>query len=224
MFKVDLHIHTVLGGDSAIHPDEVVPFAQKAGLDGVCITEHHEFGLSAPLEAIAIETGFPIFRAMEYRADAGHLLIFGVKVGRSDMMPGLPIQHAINWVNRQGGVAIPAHPFQTSLSGRCLGDRVLDLTNIPALETFNASATLRENDRTRIAASKMSLAGIGGSDAHGSLAIGRAYTLFPAPILTIQDLVQALKSGQYQAFENCTHILNSKRTVPIEYEGDIYDS
>lgn len=210
MFKVDLHIHTIFGGDSAIRPDEVVPFAQKAGLDGVCITEHHDHNLSAPLEAIARETGFPIFRGMEYRADEGHLLIFGVPVGRSDLLPGLPIQNAIDWVGRQGGVAIPAHPYQTSLSGQCLGSRVLELKNIIAVETLNASASSQENSQARTAADRLNLAGIGGSDAHGPQAIGRAYTQFPAPLQTLQDLVQALKKEPYRAVENKTHGLFSK--------------
>ena len=209
MFKVDLHIHTVFGGDSAIRPEEVVPFAKKAGLDGVCITEHHEYDLSAPFEAIARQTGFPIFRAMEYRADEGHLLIYGVAAGRGDLMPGLPIQYAINWVNGQGGVAVPAHPYQTSLSGRCLGSRVLELVHIPALETLNASAASEENQEAREAASQMNIFGIGGSDAHGSAAIGRAYTLFPTPLSTTCDLVQALKKGEYQARMNRKHPLNN---------------
>ena len=199
MFKLDLHIHTLLGGDSIITPEEVVPCAKRAGLDGVCITEHHDYGLSQPFDEIVRKTAFPIFRAMEYRAAEGHLLIFGVPVGRSDLLPGLPIQHAIDWVHGQGGAAIVAHPYQTSLSGRCLGSEVLKLRNINALETLNASATIEENHLARTAAVKLNLSGIGGSDAHGPLAIGRAYTLFPLPIHNIKDLVQALKYGQYKA-------------------------
>lgn len=201
MFKVDLHIHTVLGGDASIRPEEVVPLARKAGLDGLCITEHHDYALSAPFEAIARKSGFPIFRGMEYRADEGHLLIFGVPVGRSDLLPGLPIQHAIDWVVRQGGVAVPAHPYQTTLSGQCLGGRVFDLKNIIALETINASATSHENHQARNAADQLHLSGTGGSDAHGPLVVGRAYTRFPAPLHTLQDLVEALKKGDYQAVD-----------------------
>jgi hypothetical protein len=198
MFKIDMHIHTLLGGDSAITPLEVVPCALWAGLDGVCITEHHDYGLSAPFDEIARKTGFPIFRAMEYRAAEGHLLIYGLPVGKSDLMPGLPIQYAIDWVDRQGGVAICAHPYQTSLSGQCLGQRVFELNHMVALETFNASATLQENQQAQAAAKKLNLAGIGGSDAHGPRAIGRAYTLFPHPIHTLEELVCALKSRQYE--------------------------
>lgn len=202
MFKIDLHIHTLLGGDSVIEPETIVPLAKNVGLDAVCITEHHDYNLSKPFEAIARRTGFPILRAMEYRANEGHLLIFGVPAGKGDLLPGLPIQTVIAWVDRRGGVAIPAHPFQTSLSGQCLGSRVLNLTDIAALETINASATDHENHLAQTAAEQMNLPGIGGSDAHGPLSIGRAFTLFPMPIHTIDELVYALKSGRYRAGES----------------------
>lgn len=87
------------------------------------ITEHHDFHLSSPLEAVAKESDLPIFRAMEYRAEEGHLLIFGLPVSRSDIIPGLPMQHAIDWVNKRGGAAVAAHPFQTGITGRCLGSK-----------------------------------------------------------------------------------------------------
>ena len=53
MFKIDLHAHTVLGGDSLIDPDEIVPQAIKVGLDAVCITEHHSYDCSEPLIEIS---------------------------------------------------------------------------------------------------------------------------------------------------------------------------
>ncbi len=40
MFKIDLHIHTRLGGDSLIELQDLVERARKVGLDAVCITEH----------------------------------------------------------------------------------------------------------------------------------------------------------------------------------------
>ena len=75
MFKIDLHIHTRLGGDSNIEPQEIVERASEVGLDAVCITEHHSYDLSEALDEISRETGFPIFLGMEYRADNGHLLV-----------------------------------------------------------------------------------------------------------------------------------------------------
>jgi len=40
---------------------------------------------------------------------------------------------------------------------------------------------------------------LGGSDAHGPVTVGRAYTVFDRAIDTMDDLVAALKSGDYHA-------------------------
>jgi len=202
MFKIDLHIHSALGGDSGIEPDDLVPRARAVGLDAVCVTEHHSHALSAPFDEISRKSGFPIFRGMEYRAAEGHLLVFGVRAGRGDLLPGLPMQDAIDWVQTRGGVAIPAHPYQKDMVGGLLGDRVLALQGLYALEVANASVSPADNRLALQAAAMLGLKGIGGSDAHGLLRVGQAYTLFPSPIRTEKELIEALRHGTYSAHLN----------------------
>ena len=197
MLKIDLHIHTLLGGDSAIRPDEVVGRARQVGLDAVCITEHHAYDLSAPFVQIAAQENFPIFRGLEYRAEEGHLLIYGVPAGRGDLLPGLPMQTVVDWVNRRGGAAVPAHPYQEGMVSRALGDRIFGLKGIAAIETLNGSVRSDKNERARWAARQMGLPGIGGSDAHGIQAIGNAYTCFEDLFQTESELAQALRDGRY---------------------------
>lgn len=197
MFKIDLHVHTVLGGDSAIRPDEVVDRARSIGLDAVCITEHHAYDLSHPFDAISRREKFPVFRGLEYRAEEGHLLIYGVRAGKGDLLPGLPMQTAVDWVNRRGGAAIPAHPYQRGMVGRALGDRVLGLSGITAIETLNGSIQSDENRRASDAARQLGLQGTGGSDAHGIQALGNAYTVFFDAVEDEAGLVQALRTGRY---------------------------
>jgi predicted metal-dependent phosphoesterase TrpH len=197
MFKIDLHVHSTLGGDSHIRPDQVVECARKAGLDAVCVTEHHSYDLSQPFDEISKSTGFPILRGMEYRAHEGHLLIYGVSASKGDFMPGLPMQTVLKWVNDQGGVAIPAHPYQRGILGSALGDKVFELKGLEALETINASATFEENSLSIKAAQKLGLTGIAGSDAHGAHALGRAWTCFPSPITDAKALAIALREGNY---------------------------
>lgn len=197
MFKIDMHFHTVLGGDSSIRPEEVVEQARRAGLDAVCVTEHHDHALSRPLDRIAAKEKFPIFRGLEYRAAEGHLLIYGVRAGKGDLLPGLPMQMAIDWVNQRGGVAVPAHPYQDGLIGRALGDRVLSLKGLVALETLNGSVPAEENRRACEAAGRLGINGIGGSDAHGIHALGSAHTCFHQAIGSAAELVAALRNGTY---------------------------
>jgi predicted metal-dependent phosphoesterase TrpH len=197
MFKIDMHIHTSLGGDSIIEPEQVVRRAREVGLDAVCVTEHHSYSLSQPFEDIMKETGFPIFRGMEYNAAEGHLLIFGVKADRGSLPPRLPIQNALDWVHRSVGVAIPAHPYQVDMLGRSLGRRVLKLKGLTALETLNGSLSPEENEKADDAANSLGVHGIGGSDAHGLHVLGKVYTLFPSPIRSEEELVAALRNGGY---------------------------
>jgi hypothetical protein len=202
MFKIDLHIHSALGGDSNIEPGDLVPRARAVGLDAVCVTEHHSHALSAPFDEISRKSGFPIFRGMEYRAAEGHLLVFGVRANRGDLLPGLPMQDAIDWVQARGGVAIPAHPYQKDMVGGLLGDRVLTLQGLYALEVANASVSPADNRLALQAAAMLGLKGTGGSDAHGLPTVGQAYTIFPSPIRTEEDLVEALRHGTYSAHLN----------------------
>lgn len=197
LFKIDLHVHTVLGGDADIEPETVVYQARKQGLDAICITEHHDYKLSRPFEAISRKERFPIFRGLEYRAAEGHLLIYGVHAGKGDFLPGLPMQTILDWVNKRGGVAIPAHPYQEGLNGCKLGDAVFRLKGLVALETINGSLSQEENRCARDAALKMGLKGTGGSDAHGLHVLGSACTFFSGPITSEAELVTALRTGQY---------------------------
>lgn len=196
MFKIDLHVHTAMGGDSLLQPGELVEYARAAGLDALCVTEHHSYFASEPLEEISRKSCFPIFRAMEYHASEGHLLIYGVKAGTSDLPRGLPMQRAIDWVNHRGGAAVPAHPYQRGLAGGVLGDRLMALTGLAAVEVLNGSVSKRENALAAEAAEFLKVPGIGGSDAHGPLALGRACTVFDRPIESIVQLVRAIKEGR----------------------------
>ena len=197
MFKIDLHIHTSLGGDSFIEPQGLVDRAREVGLDAVCITEHHSYDLSEPFDEISRETGFPIFRAMEYRADNGHLLIYGIRVTRGNLPSGLPMQKAVDWVQKNGGVAVPAHPYQHSLAGQYLGDDIFKISGLFAVEILNGSVSLDGNHRAEKAAERLGINGIGGSDAHGLQVLGKAYTCFPAPVESMEELTAALKGGNY---------------------------
>lgn len=208
MFCIDMHVHTSLGGDSLIRPEDVVDRARRVGLDAVCITEHHSRDLSRPFEEISRQSGFPILRGMEYRASEGHLLIYGIHAGKSDFPPGLPMQSAIDRVCMRGGSAVPAHPFQKGMAGTLLGENVMQLKNIPAIETLNASLSDEENRSAGHAAVQAGLPGIGGSDAHGLHVLGRAYTVFCQPVLSDSDLAKALAAGGFWPALNHGNRLN----------------
>lgn len=195
MFKIDLHVHTALGGDSIIQPETLPARAREVGLDAVCVVEHHSYFLSEPLVEVSRKQDFPIFRGFEYRALEGHVLVFGVKAGPEDIPPRLPMQWAVDWVNNRSGVAIPAHPYQ--FGNGFPGDQVLDVNGLCALEILNASVYLKGNQLAIQAAEQLGLSGTAGSDAHGLSVLGRAYTEFEHAVTSEEELVQALSEAKY---------------------------
>jgi predicted metal-dependent phosphoesterase TrpH len=197
MFKIDLHVHTALGGDSIIKPEELISRSRQVGLDAVCVTEHHSYFLSDPFKKISEVNDFPVFQGLEYRAMEGHVLIFGVRIGEGDLLKGMPMQWAADWVHKRGGVAIPAHPYQKHNFNGFLGDKVLEIKHLFALEALNASLSSQENHQALKAATRLGIRGIGGSDAHGPSVLGRAYTLFQEPIRSEEELIQALRGGNF---------------------------
>ena len=74
--------------------------------------------------------------------------------------------------------------------------RVLD-----GLEVINGKELFQLNHQASNLAGKLRLPGIGGSDAHSREQIARAATLFRQPIVTDQDLIEALGSGFYGAVD-----------------------
>ncbi len=197
MFKIDLHVHTLFGGDSVLDPETLVARSRQVGLDALCVTEHHSYFLSDPYKKISQATRFPIFQGLEYRAMEGHLLIYGLHIDAEDLPPRLPMQWTIDWVQSQGGIAVPAHPFQRWSVNGFPGRKLWEMKNLIAVETLNGSLNDEENRQAAETAERMGIRGIGGSDAHGPAVLGRAYTVFPEPIRTEEELVAALRQGRY---------------------------
>lgn len=98
---IDTHCHTRHSHDNWLEPLDLVRRAKQLGLDGVCITEHHSYEASAPVEAVARGEGFLLLRGVEISTDRGHLL-----AGRAAEYRRLPTR---------GG----SDCHKTSAAGRC---------------------------------------------------------------------------------------------------------
>ena len=78
----------------------------------------------------------------------------------------------------------------------------MKINGLFALEVLNGSVSPEGNRRAEEAAKKLGINGIGGSDAHGLQVLGKAYTCFPDPVASTEELVTALKGGDYFAVWN----------------------
>jgi len=197
-FRIDLHAHSLLSGDNLADPEECIVRAIELGLQGLAFTEHYSYAASEPLEPLVerYRNRLLILRAVEFSAEEGHCLVFGADTDRL-CLPYAPAAELVREVNRAGGVVIPSHPYR---AGSGLGDRILALPGLAAVEGHNGCNHHRFNQRALQAALRLRLPVTGGSDAHRPDEIGSCYTEFPEPV-TADNFIDVLKSGHYAAVD-----------------------
>lgn len=204
MFKLDMHSHT-RGSDGTGTPEEITEAAIDAGLDGLCLTDHHcnspEDNAEVYRVADCLESaGIRAFIGVEYSTKQGHLLIYGIDVwsGSFGMYPNM--QDVIDEVNGLGGACVAAHPYKGYRYS--LQDRILNIKGLAAVEGMNGQCFVSHNELNRKAqraAECMALPCTGGSDAHFVRSTGINYTVFPDvdDIANDHELVLALQAGNF---------------------------
>ena len=76
---IDTHLHErTFSGDSRMNLLELVSEARRKGLDGICITDHDQMGLTQYAAKIAEQENYPIFVGVEYLACEGDIVAFGI--------------------------------------------------------------------------------------------------------------------------------------------------
>lgn len=197
-FCMDLHVHSRLSGDSFSDPEECIAQALERGLQGIAFTEHSSYLASEPLDHLArrYRKKILILRGVEFSAAEGHCLVFGVDTDRL-CLPHAPAEELTREVNRLGGAVIPSHPYR---GGSGVGDLVLTLQGIAAVEGHNGCNHHLFNQRAIRAARHLGLPYTGGSDAHTPEEVGSCQTVFPVPV-TAENFVGLLKAGRYEAMD-----------------------
>lgn len=200
MFKLDLHVHTAISYDAVGSPGEVLEAAQKAGLDGFAVTEHHDYDKSEIFLKMAPHYDLLVFAGAEIGTRAGHLLVFSENIGRWNRFKGYlnDPQEVIDEVNAAGGAVVAAHPFRMAFGFG--GAAIKILRGLSAIEGCNGANTDEENRQAVKLAQTMALPCTGGSDAHHPREIGRCYTIFKQPVTTITRLVAALRTGNCRCY------------------------
>lgn len=190
---IDLHCHTLpLSQCSSLRPEELVDVARRRGLDGIVLSEHDAQWDEGDLARLRERSGFLVLGAVELTTDRGHILAFGLPA-RSGPLPTL---HAAGEAAREHGALLYlAHPAR---DGLLRVDHEI-VTACTSVEAVNGSDSRLQSIASSGLAHGFPLPGIGGSDAHTAAEVGRAATRFAAEIATTDDLLAALRSGNYEA-------------------------
>ena len=207
MVKLDLHVHTNIGsGDSMIDYRELVGLARKAGLDGLCLTEHGvaKTGLG---EKLSREFDFLVLEGMEMGTELGDILVFGLEMVPRNLYRAVDVRR---YVEKHGGVMIAAHPVRSEIT------RALMLKTTPklsleeacrrplfglvdAVEAANGWSAAQDVEFCFELCSRLGLKATGGSDAHFSRQVGCCLTIFENGLRNEADLVAAIKTGRFWA-------------------------
>ncbi|MFN3740483.1 MAG: PHP domain-containing protein [Thermodesulfovibrionales bacterium] len=194
MFRIDLHVHSKLSGDSDSEPEEIIERAIKIGLDGIAFTEHYSYEASEPVEIFKekYKGKILILRGVEFSSKEGHCLVFGFNTDRH-LEKHTPVAELLEIVQSGGGVVIPSHPFRGINS---LGDIIKNLKGLFAIEGFNGYNRHSYNIKAVNLAQELGISFTGGSDAHEPYEVGQCYTEFLDP-LTEENFLTLLREGRY---------------------------
>lgn len=224
--RIDMHVHTK-GSDGWGSPEAIVKHALRAGLDGVCLTDHHQTFTQESLEVAQAlrDAGLLAFHGCEYSTAWGHLLIYGVNVAEFSWWgyypdPKLVIQD----VNAAGGICVPAHPFNGYK--RKWGKRVIELKGIVGVETANGQCAVSRSKANATAAQiakRHNLVTLGGSDAHNPEYVGFCYTQVDKVIFTEAELLRAIRFGRVHAVTQRKRVrMHSTKTYAVK-SAQAYD-
>lgn len=189
----DMHIHTKFSPCSGFCLEQVLDRARQLGLDGVCITDHHSRAAARVVAEGPQADGLVVLVGQEYATDQGDFLVFGPL---PELAPGMPAPQLLEMAAHAGGVAIGAHPFR---QGRGLDPGLMAGGLLRFIESINGRNSAEDNNRANQWGRVNGLGLVGGSDAHTAAELGSVVTEFKHAISNQDDLVRALKSGEFEA-------------------------
>jgi predicted metal-dependent phosphoesterase TrpH len=188
--RIDLHVHSTFSPDSRQRIDQIVDRLGVAGLQGFALTDHNTIAGHSSLAEFARR--FPRLRivpGVEVSTVEGHLLVYGV----SELPPiRRPIAETLDWVHSRGAVAVLPHPFRWAHG---VGRRICEEARVHGVEALNGHNGAVANARAELVGARRGLALTGGSDAHDLRGLGRTYTTVPDEAASVEEILQAIRSG-----------------------------
>jgi len=195
ILNLDLHSHSRFSADGVSEPEEMIEAAKARGLHGFAITDHNTCACVDYFESKGLlradgepVDGFLIIPGQEITTREGHLLALGVRLPD---LKGIAAAEAVDLIHREGGLAIPPHPYDYFRAG--IREATLDTLPIDALEVFNAATTFRRCNRQAFEyARRRGLPMTAASDSHHCEALGVSYTTLDAPAFNVAGVLQAI--------------------------------
>lgn len=212
---VEMHSHT-LRSDGLIEPERILSWTQALYKKGyfrhehlavplvVMITDHDYIYAHGDLKALHAD-GLTFLSGTEVSTEHGHVLYYGAhpeivytyELDRPQLTVKPTGPEFFEMVKSlDGGVAFPSHPYrETSMLRELPADALA--TELVTLEILNGKTPADQNLMAIEYAKKHGIRGVGGSDAHQMSRLYSYLTLFDGPIHSEEDLVIALRDGDF---------------------------
>lgn len=193
---IDLHIHTYFSACSLIEIPQLIRKARELGLDGICITDHDTIASKFVIEHCVDKAGISVIVGMEYTTTQGDFLVFGPV---EQIPQNLEASGLYQWLKKEGGIAIPAHPFR-----KVRGTDISVLRSSSIIEGLNGRNLPSENEicQNWLKDLGRGVKVIGGSDAHTLNEVGTITTVFKNNIYSSEDLIRELSYGSFSLQES----------------------
>lgn len=202
---LDLHTHSIVSDDGRAKVENYCQWIRKKELplDGFVLTEHRKFDTDSDYRHLEDEFGLVILKASEVETNYGHVLVFGVN---DDLVNSFdfarvdnPIETVLEAADRCGAVAAPCHPGRPNVGLFAHYETKGVVDDVELVEIYNGGSRPGEDELSEQKAAELGYQGFGGSDSHIVSRIGYCATEFDDDITSIDDLVDALKTGRFQA-------------------------
>ena len=189
---IDMHTHTsVYSTDSNLLPHDALARAAERGLDAVILTEHDVVWPADRTARLAEQVGIVVLPGVEVTTELGHVLVYGLP----SLVPRITDAKRLRTLcNEQNALMFLAHPARDP--GLRVPRAAMDLFD--GVEGLNGCDGPLQNQSASSRGRSRPLPPIGGSDSHAMHEVATAATEFAATIETLDDLMAALRSGDYR--------------------------
>lgn len=206
--KADLHVHTMFSKDGRTTMEELLEYAERAGIGCVAVTDHNEF---RAYDLLKDNKRIIIIPAEEVSSAEGHILALGI----DRLIPrDLSIQETIDRIHEAGGYAFAAHPYRW-WSG--LGEENTLKYPFDGIEARNGRSVPAANRRSERLARRVGKPMTAGSDAHTPRHIGEGYVEVPDDLKTWQEVVQYIMENEAPIV--CSHSRHAKETLKYGFKS-----
>jgi len=184
----DLHIHSNFSGDGRQSVEDILRLCREHRLEVLAITDHN------CMDCYPVKVdGIILLQGMEITSASGHILAYHI----TEPVPrDRSVEETIDLIHAQGGIAIAPHPYRW-WSG--LKEANVRGQRFDGVEVLNGRSLRSSNARAARLARSMGVAEVGGSDAHVTDHVARAYTVFPDDCQNADDLVKAIRARRTTA-------------------------